>query len=239
MASCSLKLSGQVTVGGGACCDSSSPSQKIQALGFSCPDATYQAIVGTDCAVLVQTSGLPGQNWLDCPGTKDLAGIRLLVLKASSPVVLRIGAAVAQLVGSGGTFPTGFSGGETFSFKADGVLVAVTFQSGDQSAAQVASRINQAAVAAGLSYLPATVLSSGQLQLQGVLTGSQGSVEVTVTRSAIGFPTALKVLGAGSDLTVRTAILEFDPTTSTPPARVQVSGVARVEVLAAGDPLAA
>lgn len=239
MASCSLKLTGQVVVGGACGCDSSSPSQKIQALGFSCPDATYQAIAGTECPVQVQTSGIPGQNWVDCPATKDLAGIRLLVLKASNPLVVRIGAGVALLQGSAGTFPTGFSGGQTFSFKADGVLVAVTFQSGDQSAAQVASRINQAAVAAGLSYLPATVLTSGQLQLQGALTGSQGSVEVTVTNSTIGFPTATKVFGAGSDQTLRTAILEFDPFTITPPARIQLSGTARVEVLAAGDPLAA
>jgi hypothetical protein len=147
--------------------------------------------------------------------------------------MLRIGAAPAQVLGSGGSFPTTFSGGETLAFTVDGTAVAVTFTAAAQSAANVASEINQAAIAAGLTFLPAAVQSSGQLSLTGSATGVQGSVEVTAGNATIGLPTADLVRGAGEDVRVNgTALLQFDA--SNPPSRIQVSGSAQIEVLSAG-----
>lgn len=234
MAACALTLTGMIAVGGPGCCGSSGESQKIQPLSFGCPNTLYQAIASTDCPVAIATPGTPGQAFIPCPGTQDLASVSLLLVKASQPVLLRIGAAPATLQGASGTFPTSFAGGETFTFKADTITVATTFTSGAQSAAQVAVQINQAAVAAGLDYLPASVSSNGQLKLTGEKTGKDGSLQVTVANATIGFPTLLTTLGAGTDQTVRTLLAEFDPSSS--PGAILISGNARVEILAAGTP---
>lgn len=207
---------------------------KIQPLSFGCPNTVYQAIASTDCAVLVATPGTPGQAFVPCPATQDLASVALLMVKASQPVVLRINAAPASLQGAGGTFPTSFAGGETFTFKADGVTIATTFTSAEQSAAQVAVKINQAAIAAGLDHLPVSVGTNGQLKLVGEATGPGGAIQVTVANATIGFPITTTTLGTGVDLTGRTLLAEFDPLA--PPGRILISGNARVEVLAAGSP---
>lgn len=236
MAACSLTLTGMIAVGGpGSCCGSDGGGQKIQPLSFGCPNAIYQGIASTDCPVLIATPGAAGDAFVECPATQDLDTIQLLFVKATQPVVVRIGADAADLLGSAGSFPTGFVGGETFTVKVDGVTVAITFTSGAQSAAQVAVQINQAAVAAGLSFLPAYVQTNGQIGLRGLATGSDGSLQVTVANATIGFPSLTTVAGDGSDVTGRTLLLEFD--TNDPPGRIQISGNARVEVLAAGTPV--
>jgi hypothetical protein len=231
---CQVTLQGAIAVGGGNCGCSGGSSSKVQGLGFACNAATYAAIVSTDCALAVATVGAIGQNWRDLPALEGLSVIQLLMVKGSSPFRLRLGADVAKLVGTGGTFPTSFAGSETFAFEADGVLVSVVFTSGAQTAAQVALQINQAALAAGLDYLPASVLTSGQLQLAGKATGVQGSIDITTANATIGFASATALaVGAGADVDSQGLFLnQFE--SSSAPARVQISGNVSIEVFAAG-----
>lgn len=235
MGTCSLTLSGQIVVGGPGCgCSGSDLSQKLVGLGFACSGQIYQAIGGTDCAVPIATAGAAGAVFQELPNVSSIGGFQLLALKSSAKVVLRIGAAPAELLGAGGVFPTLFSGGQTFTFTVDAVSVPVVFQAGDQTAAQVVSRINQAAIAAGLTFLPAFVQTSGQVGLRGVATGDAGLVDITLANATVGFASAAsEAHGAGDDLTVNgLALMQFDP--GSPPERIQISGSANIEVLAAG-----
>ncbi len=238
MGTCSLTLSGQILVGGPGCgCSGSDLSQKLVGLGFACSGQIYQAIGGTDCAVPIATAGAVGDVFQELPNVSSIGGFQLLALKTSAKVMLRIGAAPAELLGSGGTFPTLFSGGQTFAFDVDSVSVPVVFQAGDQTAAQVVSRINQAAIAAGLTFLPAFVQTNGQVGLRGTRTGLTGFVDVTTANATVGFPSSVApagyASGEGSDVLVNgLTLMQFDP--SSPPERIQISGSAQIEVLAAG-----
>lgn len=235
MGTCSLTLSGQIVVGGPGCgCSGSDLSQKLVGLGFACSGQIYQAIGGTDCAVPIATAGAAGDLFQELPNVSSIGGFQLLAIKSSAKVVLRIGAGPAELLGSGGTFPTLFAGGETFAFTVDSTPVPVAFLVGDQTAAQVASRINQAAIAAGATFLPAFVQTNGQVGLRGVATGSSGLVDITTANATVGFASAAALAeGEGNDLTVNgLALMQFDP--SSPPERIQISGSANIEVLAAG-----
>lgn len=232
---CALTLSGQIVVGGpGGCGCGDVLSQKIQGLGFACASAIFQAIAGTECAVAIATAGAAGDAFQELPSVSSVGGIQLLLLKSSQPVVLRIGADNAELLGTGGTFPTLFAGGETFAFKVDALTVPVTFTSGDQTAQQVVNRINSAAALAGGTTMPAFLQSSGQVGLRGVATGEDGLVDITTANATVGFASAAaEAHGAGEDLPVQgIALLQFPQ--SSPPERIQISGTAQIEVLAAG-----
>jgi len=159
-----------------------------------------------------------------------------LSLKSSAAVRLRIGAAPATIIGAAGVFPATTINGSPFAFTADGVAVAFNFAGASLSAAQVAAQINAAAITAGLDFLPAVVNANGQLTLTGKKTGADGSLAITTGIAAIGLPTAATpVKGAGSDLDVWGALLvQFG--TANAPSRIQISGSASVEILAAGTP---
>lgn len=235
---CSLSLQGSIAVNGNCGCSGESSSGTAIPLSLACGLAQYSAMLRTQCPTTIQTSGVLGANWVELPATESLGVIQFLFVKSTSLVMLRIGAEGATKAGSGGTFPTSFSGGEVFAATIDGVAVATTFTSGAQTAVQVASQINQAAIAAGFAYLPASVGTDGQLRLTGAKTGDHGSVVVTTANATIGFAAVSTTYGKGKDLAVRgLALVQFDP--SDAPARVQISGSAQIEVLAAGEALAA
>lgn len=232
---CALTLSGQIVVGGPNGCGCGDVlSQKILGLGFACASAIFQAIAGTECAVAIATAGAPGDVFEELPSVSSVGGFQLLLVKSSQPIVLRIGADVAELLGTGGTFPTGFSGGQTFGFTVDALAVAVTFTAGAQTAQQVVNQINAAAALAGATSLPAFLQSNGQVGLRGVATGDAGLVDITSANATVGFASAAaEAHGAGSDLPVQgIALLQFPQ--SSPPERIQISGTAQIEILAAG-----
>lgn len=233
---CALTLQGQIIAGGpngcGGCGDAL--TQKTLGLAFGCSQTIYQAISGTECAVAIATPGAAGDSFIELPAASPIGEFQLLVVKASAPVVLRIGAAAAELLGSGGTFPTLFAGGETFAFTVDGLAVAVTFTAGAQTAQQVVNQINAAAALAGLAFLPAFLQSNGQVGLRGVATGAAGSVDITTANATIGFASASALAeGAGQDLDVQGILLLQFPANDAPE-RIQISGTAQVEILVAG-----
>lgn len=232
----SVQLSGQITVGNGVCipCDGA-PSTKVQSLSLACNGVGFPCIVSTDAPKVIQTAGVLGAEFVELPASSDIGNVEFLFVNTSTLMRLRIGAAAARVLGSGGTFPTSFGGGETLIASVDGAAFTTTFTAAAQLAADVVNEINAAAALAGIAFQPASVDASGQIALQGVLTGPEGTVVITGGTGAATLGLSGSAVGAGSDIDVQGTFLnEFGRSNPNAPARIQVSGVGNVTVLAAG-----
>jgi hypothetical protein len=109
----------------------------------------------------------------------DVTEARLVYLEGDGEFEVVFGGAVAtaaQITGSGGTYPTGFTGGETLNITIDGTPIAVVFDAADQSLVQVLARVNY--FAALLSLPPVAFDSGGELQLKSPTTGLTSTVAV-------------------------------------------------------------
>jgi hypothetical protein len=237
---CQITLTGKLVVGGEGCggCSGGSPSKQLP-LSFACSGKTYGAVVSSDCPQQIQTLGALGVTWQDLIGVGQIGAYQLLYLLTKTAMRLRIGAAEASLLGNGASWPVVFAGTETFAPVVDGVTVPVAFTAATRTAAQTATAINQAAVGAGLGFLPASVDPvTGQLRISGRQTGTQGTVTIATALAAIGFgSTSAVAVGSGSDLDVNgLQVLTFEG--STAPTRIQISGQGQIEVLAAGTSVA-
>lgn len=225
-----LELRGSLSIGGpcasGNGCGASGSTCAVD-VSLKCPTESYAAVVQGDVSIATTP-------FVDLELLEQLVAVQYLQVKSSSPVTLRIGAAAAVVTGVGGTFPTGFAGGETLDLSIDGTVVNVVFTAAASSASDVAVEINQAAVAAGLSFLPAAVVN-GQIQITGTATGSDGSVSVTGGTGAgtLGL-TGLSDTGDGADVPVDGMFLAQFGRDASAPQRVQVSGTASLEIVAAG-----
>ena len=195
----------------------------------------YASIVSSVQPLQVLTTGAPGAEFVDLDILDGFTGIELLAAKAPTKLFLRIGADVARVDGVGGTFPTAFAGGETLDLTIDGTNFLTTFDAADQTAAQVAARINAAAALAGLAAPRAIVATSGQLELTSVNTGAQGSVEVVGGTGAATLGLSVgTTAGSGADIPIQgDVVLEF-PRDTDAPARIQVSGQGTISLLAGG-----
>lgn len=84
----------------------------------------------------------------------------------------------AYVTGVGGTFPTGFVGGETLTLTIDGVPIAVVFGAVDQSAAEAGFAIDTAVGLAGVG--DSLSVSRGQIRITSPMSGTVGaSVAIT------------------------------------------------------------
>lgn len=232
-----LTLRGSLDVGLDASCGGGcGPNDRdTRALGLRCSTSSYQSIVMTGAPLRISTPGAVGASFVDLDVLDPLAAIEFLYAKSDQPMILRIGAAAARVLGVGGVFPTGFVGGESLTFTLDGTAVAVAFLAGDQTAAQVAARINAACALLGLPTPRASVDTSGQLAIEGVLTGAQGSVVVTGGTGAAALGLAGRsAVGAGADVPIYGSYLSEFPSYPSAPTRVQVSGVGSLSLVAAG-----
>lgn len=239
MPACGLDISGQIAVQDGCSgvsqsCGGSGSPQKLQPIALSCVGRTYQSVVSTDCPIAISSPS----DFVSVPLLDQVASLEFLFLQTNSPLALRLNGVAAALEGVGGVFPTTFAGGETLIADVDGgASVTTTFDVADQSAAQVAARINAAFALAGLP-LPATVAASGQVLLSGVLTGPEGSVNVTggTAQAALGFTASTNdaAVGTAQDVTINGLwMAEFGSTDAV--TRVQMRGsVSQVMILAAG-----
>lgn len=233
-----VELSGQITVGGASCTDScSGGSLKQQSLTLRCSNQWYPAAVSSDVPVQIQTPGVVGAAWVDVPTTDALDKIELLMIRSNAPARVRVGAAVARLLSASVAFPVTFVA-ETLIFKVDGgAAITCTFTAGAKTAQQIVNALNAAAALAGLAVMPWSVDAGGQLALSGVATGVQGSVEVTggTAQAMLGFAVTYSAVGAGADTDfVGLYLVEFGRGSLLAPARVQISGIAQIEVFAAG-----
>lgn len=111
----------------------------------------------------VACSTIQGAVQIDGSGTAAAAALKLTGCQGNTFTGLKLGATGQKsfLLAQGGTFPTAFVGGETLVLGVDAAInFTTTFTSGDQTLAQVVSRIN---TAAGFAMAFATVV--GQLKL--------------------------------------------------------------------------
>lgn len=236
-----ISLKGVLEVGGGSCVSSCGGADRsTKSITLRCATGQqFQSAVETAEPIRISTPGAVGAVFTELSLLGDLTAIELLYVKSDQPIMLRIGAARPELTGSGGVFPTGFVGGETLALDFNGAAVLVTFQAGDQSASQVAARINSECALAGLSTPRASVATSGQIAISGLGTGASSTLSVTggTAAAALGFAALPVANGAGADVPVwGTFIAEFGVAGSlpAPPAKVQLSGNANVTVVAAG-----
>lgn len=250
MSSCQVSLSGQLLVGSNSCgnlvtsCGTTAGVQSrlplglggvsIGGCGCSGSGKVYEKVI-PPTQIEVLTAGLIGQAFVDVDVLGDFSAIEFLYMESSSALIVRIGAAAATLTGTGGVFPTGFAGGETLTLTIDGTAVSVAFLSGDQTAAQVVARINAACAMASLATPRATVATSGQITISGILTGPQGTVEITggTGASDIGFGGTPSAEGSGEDVRFSGLFL-VEPDRNAAPYRIQLSGQANVLIVAAG-----
>jgi len=238
----SLLLRGSLDVGsdcggcgGGGGCAGGGTDRTVRALGLRCPgSAYYQSVVATGAPIRVQTVGVLGAEFVDLDLLADLIGVEFLYVKSDAPIALRLDAAAARVVGSGGTFPTGFVGGETLTFLVGLVPVSVTFLAGDQTAAQVVARINAACALAGLPT-PRASVSGTQIAIDGLLTGPQSTVSVTGGTGAATLGLAgASAVGSGQDVEINGSFLAEFRSYPDSVSRVQVSGQASLSIVAAG-----
>lgn len=249
MAGCpGISLAGSLTIGGGACvtgCPPQGGDLSAKALSLRCPGGgTYQGAVETAEPIRVTTPGAVGQFFVDLALLAQLTAVELLYVRSDNQIELRIGAATPKILGAGGIFPTLFVGGETLDLlfvdpNVATTVVNVVFGAGDQTPAQVAARINAACALAGLATPRAVVQTTGQLQIDGLGTGTGASVEITAGTGAaqIGLGGTPSAQGAGADVPVwGTFLAEFGIQGTPPgvPARIQVSGNANLSIVAAG-----
>ena len=235
--SATLTLQGSLEVGGScAAACSGAGDRTIRRLSLRCTPGFYQSVVDTPVALVVQTTGLPGAQFVDLDVLDALDAIEFLYARSNAKLVLRIGADEAVLTASGGTYPTAFVGGETLLLTIDAVPVSVVFDVGDQTAPACAARINAACALAGLPTPRATVATSGQLAIRGTLTGTSASVVSGGGTGAVtlGLPAAASANGAGSDVAMLGTFLVEFPTYPDAPRRIQVSGQANLSLVAAG-----
>lgn len=240
MAGCpSVDLQGTVTVSDGALggcngCGVNGGTRILQ-LALACAGGVFECVQSTDLPCPINT---PAPAFSTPPVVTGFSAIQLLILNSNAALTWRLNGVAATLTGVGGVFPTTFAGGETLIADVDGgVSVTTTFLAADQSAAQVAARINAAFALAGLPS-PATVAGSGQLVLTGLLTGAEGTVNVTggTAQVALGFPVSTNDSAVGTGVDIRASglvVLEADR--SNPYTKVEVQGTASaVTILAAG-----
>jgi hypothetical protein len=109
----------------------------------------------------------------------DVTEARLVYLEGDAEFEVVFGGGVAtagQITGSGGTYPTGFVGGETLNITIDGTPIAVIFDAADQTLVQVLARVNYFAALLSLTCVAFNV--GGELQLKSPTTGASSTVVV-------------------------------------------------------------
>jgi hypothetical protein len=204
----------------------------------------FEPTIAEFAKVLMAEYPLPSTpTWIPLAPLRQFTTVGFLAVslsEGSSPVDVLVGAPPV-ILGVAGTFPTGFVGGEVFQFVVAqdlGVQVGATtratvnvaFTSADQTAVQVAQRINAACILAGLPALVSVV--GGQIQILGDLPGATESIRTVVANAVIGILSSNR-RGSGDPLTVfRNWLLE---TNAVPGTNFWIrGGAAAVNLLIAG-----
>lgn len=243
MASCSLTLTGNIVVGGDACgaCVGgvgSSAARKVQPLAFACPGVTFAKVVSTDCPSSVDSA----LAFVPIPGDGELSAYQFVYIRTNQAMTLRLDAEGANAQGATGTFPTGFGGGETFSFRYDtrqtdgsfvvDFTVAVTFTAAAQSAQDVANEINAAAALLGQPAIASVV--NGQVLLTDPKRGADRKWTNVTPNATIGFAAGIaERIGKGEEIPIQGIFMaEFGASSTL--SRIEVKGSGTIEVLAAG-----
>ncbi len=227
-----LSVNGSVVVGNGACgpCDDAG-SSKIVGLGFQCPSLQFPAIVSSDSPIAFSSL-----TFADLALLQGFSEIGFIVMQTRGQSIdVRINAlAAAVLTGNGEPF-AGLSGLDLVT-SVDGQAAVTTVFSIATDAAMLANEINAAAALLGQAP-PATVVS-GQIQISGVLTGPEGSVNIQsgTALAALGLSVGVS-LGSGEDIQSGELWLQKFAPTPNGVKRIQFRGTASLSILAAGTPV--
>lgn len=217
------------SVGCGDGCAGASPGQCPWELQFRNCLEVFQQVRQADFPVVT----VPNE-YVDLFSTGTFTQVEFLAVKTSGPLTLRLNGDPAK-VSTTNLWPTVDLTGQTLLFVVDGVAVSVLFGAGDDTQAEVIARINAAAVFAGATWLPASLVSS-QVQISGKKTGAQGTLSAfTGTAAAdLGLDVVAARVGTGADVPVDGLWLTQFGRSPYGVRRVEVSGVGTLSVLAAG-----
>ena len=212
----------------GACCDAGLAYDKSAEFSWS-----------------VATAGAIGQAYADIPGLGQFTAIEFLYLVASAPVRLRLNPTRPQLVATAAIPGGGVVAGAATIIVTDATGVqytaTVTFTAGTSTPALVVGAINGALAAAGAPFPPdgqiARLGTGGLLAIVNPGIGPATFVDLAVgAPSGLGLGTAHVVdEGTAQDMppVEGLVVLQF-PRSPNAPAKIQVSGVASLDIIAAG-----
>lgn len=233
-----ISSNGTLTVTDSTCSSGAGQTTRNLSLGRGGDACSGEKSVGASVCSQVTIDTL---DFVDLDGLDALSEILFLYLRSSADATLRLYALPASALAVSGVFPTTFAGGETLLVTIDGVLVTVTFDVADQSAAQCAARINAALALAGYTTPLASVVS-GQIQVLGVATkvGASGVGELSFAGTGaaqLGLDTGSSptiTQAAGQDTLISGLYMAEFPVTSGAPTKAQISGSATIDLVAGG-----
>lgn len=130
--------------------------------------------------------------------TFDLEPAQNVIFKVDAVSVTATFTAVAATKQSlAGTYPSTFAGGEAMVIAVDGVEYTITFEAGDQSQANLISRVNTI-----LGFTSWSDAGGGKTDFTGRKRGSDGSVQIVsldaLVATATGFSAGAAVIGTGN-----------------------------------------
>lgn len=243
-----VAIRGSLLVSEGGCggCSTDQTTKPVSLGGASgiCCDAGLSYDESAAFSTAIQTVGAVGAAWADIPGLSQFTAIEFLRVVSSARIRLRFNATRPQLVATA-PIPVGgvVAGAATFIVTNDTgtqYTATVTFSGATNTPALVMAAINAALAGAGAPFPP-----DGQIAR---LSGSTLSIinpgigPAAFVQLAAGAPVDLglgivlvRVTGTAQDMpdTEGLTILQF-PRSPNAPTRVQVSGVASLDIVAAG-----
>ncbi len=230
MASGTLSINGSVVVGNGVCgpCDDAGSSKTV-GLGFQCPSLQFASILSSDSPIAF-SSPLVFADLALLQGFSDIGFI--LMQTTGQEIEVRINPLPAIVLTGSEPF-AGLSGLDLVT-AVDGQTAVTTVFSVATDAATLANEINAAAALLGQAP-PATVVD-GQIQISGVLTGPEGSVNIQsgTALAALGLSAGV-TLGSGEDILSGEIWMQKFGLNSVQ--RIQFRGTASLSILAAGTPV--
>lgn len=248
-----VSIHGNLTVTDGAGCGGCSTDQVTKPLGLGPPGSmssgcctgglTYDEAATFSTAIA--TVGAIGAQFVDLPALNAFTAIEFLRLVSSARIRLRINPTRPQMTGAA-PLPVGgvVAGAATFTVT-DSVgtqfVAAVNFSGATNTPALVVSAINSTLAAAGAPFPP-----DGQIARLSVTNAlvivNPGIGPASFLQLAAGAPIDLglgvvlvRVSGTSSDLpdTEGLVVLQF-PRSPNAPTKIQVSGTATLDIVAAG-----
>lgn len=165
---------------------------------------------------LASISGADNFNWNLEPG--DVLGFKV---DGAGEDTATFSATAALINSAAGTYPSTFAGGESVTFKIDGLTYTAIFLSTDQTQTQVIARMNAAA-----GGTPFSNQGGGVTRLTGRQRGTGGSVQIVsvsgvLVTTATGFSAGAPVAGTGN-------VANIDQVTDAEVASIVAAGITGV-----------
>jgi hypothetical protein len=206
--STSISFAGSLSFTAGGACGCSTNGETV-AIGFEGGAQSFDVVLTTATPYIFTAS-----SFVPMPLSDEMVTVSFISMATTqgTSVQLLVGAPPVWN-GTAGVFPTGFVGGETFTFAlqtyvpatggwSTDATIAVVFTVAAQTAQDVARAINSALALLGYPPL-ATVLTSGQLSLTRAEPGQTKRLAAVVPNTVIGYPaTSLGATGTGSPVMV-------------------------------------